>query len=324
MTETKRLPVNGKTLAQLAAGSAKASASSLARRVPFPYRAPTAPAGIEPKREKSKLGGEYDTEWARSYPARLARVLLVEGMVRPLAEIVAAPTLVGLDRLVDLEGPAIFAANHHSHVDTPLLLSTIPEPWRHRVVIGAAADYFFGNVVTAPMSALVIGAVPIERTRISRKSGDDIAALIDEGWSLIIFPEGGRSPDGWGQPFRGGAAYLSLRCGVPVVPVHLEGTGKILRKGRKLPQPATAKVTFGTPLTPAEGDDARRFGATIERAVAELADEATTDWWQARRRAHAGSTPALTGPDAPAWRRAWALGDPNRRRTRQRRRWPEI
>jgi 1-acyl-sn-glycerol-3-phosphate acyltransferase len=257
-------------------------------------------------------------------------VLLVEGMVRPLAEMVAAPTLVGVDRLVDLEGPAIFAANHHSHVDTPLLLSTIPEPWRHRVVIGAAADYFFGNAVTAPMSALVIGAVPIERTRISRKSGDDIAALIDQGWSLIIFPEGGRSPDGWGQPFRGGAAYLSLRCGVPVVPVHIEGTGRILRKGKSIPKPAATKITFGHPLRPTEDEDSRRFGARIETTVAQLADEAATDWYSARRRAYAATTPSLQGPgSAGAWRRSWSLsqrslGDRSTWRRRQKRTWPDL
>jgi len=111
---------------------------------------------------------------------------------------------------------------------------------------------------------------------------------------------------------------------VPVVPVHIDGTGRILRKGRKLPKPATARVTFGNPLLPGPGDDSRRFGAVIERAVAALADEATTDWWSARRRAHAGESPALAGPQAPAWRRAWALGDPDRKRTRQRRRWPEL
>jgi hypothetical protein len=107
------------------------------------------------------------------------------------------------------------------------------------------------------------------------------------------------------------------------VPVHLEGTGRILRKGRTLPRPATTRVTFGAPIRP-DGLDARRFAVVIEDAVAALADEAATDWWQARRRAHAGTTPPLTGPDAPGWRRAWALGDPSRRRRRQRRRWPEL
>ena len=186
----------------------------------------------------------------------------------------------------------------------------------------AAAGYFCRTAATSALSALALGAVPMERSKVGRRSADRAAALLDDGWSMVIFPEGGRSPDGWGQPFRGGAAYLALRCGVPVVPIHIEGTGRILRKGRTLPSPASTRVTFGAPLRPAEGDDSRRFAATIERTVAALADEATTDWWQARRRAHAGETPALAGPDAPAWGRAWALGDPDPRATPRPRPWP--
>ena len=295
-------------------------------KLPFPFSAPTVPGGVEVPARKPRSGSDYDTEWARRYPARVARAALVEAVARPAVQALARPQLHGLDRLdplVEAGDPVIFAANHHSHVDTPLLACSVPEPWRHRLFVAAAADYFFRTRVTSVLSALVIGAIPIDRSRVSRRSADRAAGLIEDGWSMLIFPEGGRSPDGWGQPFRGGAAYLALRCGVAVVPVHLQGTGRILRKGRKLPTPATARVTFGAPLTPADGDDARRFGATLERAVAALADEATTDWWQARRRAHAGDSPALTGPDAPAWRRAWALGDPDRRRTRQRRRWPQ-
>ncbi|HEY8523362.1 MAG TPA: lysophospholipid acyltransferase family protein [Acidimicrobiales bacterium] len=296
-------------------------------KLPFPYSAPSVPAGVEPLARKSRSGPDYDTDWARRYPARLVRAALLEAVTRPAVAALADPERRGLDRLDVLDpddGPVIFAANHHSHLDTPVLVTSIPEPWRHRLFVVGAADYFFRTPVTSALSALVIGAVPMERTGIGRRSADRAAALIDQGWSMLIFPEGGRSPDGWGQPFRGGAAYLAVRGGVPVVPVHLLGTGRILPKGRKVPRPATVKVTFGSPLRPAEGASTRRFAATIERAVAELADEATTDWWTARRRAHNGTTPPLTGPDAPGWRRAWALGDPSRKRRRQRRRWPEL
>ena len=69
--------------------------------------------------------------------------------MKPAMDLLATPTVKGLDRLEDLDGrPVVFAANHHSHVDTPLMLSVIPEPWRHHLFIGAAADYFFGNRVT--------------------------------------------------------------------------------------------------------------------------------------------------------------------------------
>ncbi|CAN5831325.1 hypothetical protein BH24ACT2_BH24ACT2_15200 [soil metagenome] len=284
-------------------------------RVPrpsFPWSAPEVPMGLERPPARRRSGADYDTGWARSPLARHARLWLVEGPIRLGVRALADPRRSGLDRLEGLVGPAIFAANHHSHLDTPLLLTSIPEPWRHRMVVAAAADYFFSNRVTSAASALAIGAIPIERTRIERRSADRAAELIDHRWSLLIFPEGGRSADGWGRGHRGGAAYLALRCGVPVVPIHVEGTGRIFGKGATHPSPGTSRVTFGRPLHPDESENAVRFAGRIERAVAALADEAATDWWSARQRAARGESPSLSGPDSTSWRRAWALGDRHR------------
>ena len=304
----------------------------------FPYRSPTVPRGVAVPPKKKHTGADFDTDWARSPVARATRTMLVNGPLRGVVKAVADPEVVGLDRLADLRAsidedepapPVVFASNHASHVDAPLLLTSVPAPWRSRLVVGAAADYFFATRVTGALSALALGAIPIDRTRVNRRSADLASSLIDEGWSLLIFPEGGRSPDGWGQPFRGGAAFLSIRSGVPVVPVHLDGTGAILGRGMKRPKPGRTKVTFGAPLRPREGEDARRFGERIEAAVAVLGDEAITDWWSARRRAAAGETPALTGPAYTGWRRAWALSEHRARgkagqRRRQRRSWPSF
>src|SRR3546814_7527051 len=66
-----------------------------------------------------------------------------------------APERDGLDRLSGLtDGPVIFAGNHHSHLDTPVVLTSIPEPWRHRVFVGAAADYFFRTRLTSVASEI--------------------------------------------------------------------------------------------------------------------------------------------------------------------------
>lgn len=297
-------------------------ASSIVKASEFPLRAPSIPGGVEPPAKPGRTGVDYDTDWARRTPSRMARAVVVETVMRPTMAVLARPTRTGLDRLDSLEGPTIFAANHHSHLDTPLLVTSIPDPWRRELVVGAASDYFFGTRLTSAMSALAIGAIPIERTKVGRRSADLAAELIDDGWSFMIFPEGGRSPDGWGQPFRGGAAYLGIRCGVPVVPVHIEGTGRILRKGKSRPTPSRTTVTFGAPLWPEEGETSRRFGSRIEAAVAQLADEAGTDWYQARLRAHAGETPSLYGPSASSWRRAWNLGDQRPSARRKKRRWP--
>jgi 1-acyl-sn-glycerol-3-phosphate acyltransferase len=255
----------------------------------------------------SRTGIDFDTAWARTPAARLARAALVDLAIRPAIHVLTSPAVDGRERLDALEAPVIFAANHHSHLDTGLLLSLLPERFRHRTVVAAAADYFFDRRSKGTLHALAFGAVPVERTKVNRRSAVVATDLLGDGWSLLIFPEGGRSPDGWAQEFRGGAAYLAVRSGRPVVPVYMYGTGQVWPKGQRLPRPHKVSVTFGTPISPDPGEDARRLAARLQRAVATLADERATDWWTARRRAAAGATPAITGPEAAAWRRSWAL-----------------
>ncbi|HYA45906.1 MAG TPA: lysophospholipid acyltransferase family protein, partial [Acidimicrobiales bacterium] len=156
-------------------------------------------------------------------------------------------------------------------------------------------------------------------------SSERAEALIRDGWNLLIFPEGGRSPDGWGQPHRGGAAWLAARSGRPLVPIHIQGTGRLLPRGAKRLYTGKTKVTFGAPMFPLA--PARTLVGQVESAIAALADEATADWWSARRRAAQGETPPLTGPEASGWRRAWALGPSPKDRARHRspagkKRWP--
>jgi 1-acyl-sn-glycerol-3-phosphate acyltransferase len=274
---------------------------------------------------KRRTGVDYETDWARRHSARVARAVIVDNVLRPAVQVVASPTVHGADRLVGLEAPAIFVANHHSHLDTGLVLTSLPERFRHKAIVAAAADYFFTSRAKGAFSALAIGAIPMERTKVGRRSADLAAELLEDGWNLVMFPEGGRSPDGWGRAFRGGAAYLSLRCGRPIVPLYLEGTGRLWRRGKRLPKVAGkgegVHVTFGAPMWPEQGEDARRLAVRVERTVNALADEWSTDWWSARKRAAAGTTPALTGPAAGAWRRAWAL-DADAKARSGRRSWP--
>ncbi|MGH9075310.1 MAG: lysophospholipid acyltransferase family protein, partial [Acidimicrobiales bacterium] len=191
------------------------------------------------------LGVDYDTAWARRYGVRLLRAVLLDDVVRPGIQVLTRPRVGGLDRLQGVDPPVILAANHQSHVDYPLVLVSLPPRLRYRTVVAAGADYFFDRRWKAALSAAVIGAIPIERRRANRRSTELPASLLADGWSVIIFPEGGRSPDGWAQPFHGGAAYLATRLGVPVVPLHLKGTGRIHAKWRPGLHRGTTRVTFG-------------------------------------------------------------------------------
>jgi len=323
--------------ASKAAGAGEAlvrSAAKPLRKYGFPYRAPSKPKGVAVPREPSKLGANYDTEWARTPVARAARAALAEGPLRLLVKGVANPDVTGVDRLTDLtrlaDPPAvIFAPNHHSHLDTGLMIRAIPVCWRRDLVVAAAADYFFDVRWKAALSALALNAIPIDREVAGRKSSDMFRDLLAGGHSVLIYPEGGRSPDGWGQSFKGGAAYLSARSGAPVVPVFIDGTGAIYGKGAKRLKPGRTKVIFGAPLWPSDDENTRRFNARIEAAVTRLGDEALTDYWTATRRAARKQSPALTGPEYNGWRRQWELGEQRKLgaaglRRRQKRRWPDL
>lgn len=303
-----------------------------ARAVRMPLGAPSWPSSVDRPEPERRVGLDYDHAWSRRYPARLARAMVMDNITRPAARLLAPARLRGEEHLRHLEGPVIFAANHASHVDTPLLLTNLPIEFRHHTVVAAASDYFFDRTWKSVLWSFTLAAIPIERSKVNRRSADTAAELIEEGWSLVIFPEGGRSPDGWTQPFRGGAAYLARRTGRPVVPVYLHGTRHVLPKtpGFSTPAPGGSgteaqrggrlrrspiSILFGAPLTPDEGESAHRFSARVEAGVATLAREVSTDWWQARRDVSSsdpveGADLAHRGPDAPAWRRAWALDAP--------------
>ena len=157
-----------------------------------------------------KVGLDYDHDWSRRYPVRLARAVMMDNVARPTARLVAPATLRGLEHLQYVERPVIFAADHASHIDTPLLLTNLPVAFRHKTVVAAASDYFFDRTWKSILWSFALAAIPIERSKVNRRSADTAAALIEDGWSLVIFPEGGRSPDGWTQP--------SGRCRLPGSP----------------------------------------------------------------------------------------------------------
>ncbi|HWE56325.1 MAG TPA: lysophospholipid acyltransferase family protein [Acidimicrobiales bacterium] len=316
----RRLPVTPDSARDLAA-------SARARLRPpssFPLAPPTWPGTIPRPPVERTLGVDYDSDWARSPAARVGRAVVQDVIAAPVVRVLASPTVRGLDRIAHLNEPVIFAANHFSHLDAPLLVSVIPERWRRELFVAGAADYFFDTRIKAATFAFLLNAIPIERQRVSIQSARRVSEMLEDGWSMLIFPEGGRSPDGWGQPHRAGAAWMAMRTERPIIPVHVEGTRRILAKGSSKFRPGRTQVTFGRPLKPAADSDPRQMAVELEAAIAALADEIENDWYTARRRAAAGTTPSLSGPDGPGWRRTWALGDPDAeaRRRRRHEKWP--
>ena len=247
----------------------------------------------------------FPSDWSRRKPAMAAREVAQKAGLEPLFRSQVRTHVEGLDILERIEGPVIFAANHASHLDTPLVLLSLPDAWRRRTAVAAAADYFFDTWWRAVGSSLFFGTMPIDRRGGSMATGP--REVLDDGWSLVIFPEGTRSKDGWLGTFRMGAAYLAVEHGVPVVPVAHRGTFAAMPKGAGWPARGRRQLTvrFGDPLVPGEGESVREFAPRVRDAVARLLDEDETDWYSAARRAAAGRTPDPSGPDVAEWRRVW-------------------
>ena len=267
-------------------------------------RRPQVPRSAEPY-VIPKETSVFPTKWARTPAAIAVREVLQKGALNSVLRFEVNPQVSGLDSLLKLNGPALIVANHSSHLDTPLLLCTLPDGMRRKTAVAAAADYFFDTWWRATASAIVFNTFPIERRggKLSSTPGD----LLADGWNVVVFPEGTRSPDGWMERFRMGAAYLAVEHGVPVVPVGIKGSFAAMPRGRGWPipgRPAVA-VRYGDPLRPAEGESAREFAPKISAAVSALLDEESTTWYESRRRVAAGQSPSQSGPDAARWRRVW-------------------
>ena len=260
----------------------------------------------------------FPTAWARKAAAVAVRDAVQAGVMGPLVRAEVATSVSGTDVLTGLRPPVLFVSNHASHLDTLLVLTALPAPWRRRTAVAAAADYFFDTWWRAASSALVFNAFPIERRsgQLETTPGD----LLAQGWNLVVFPEGTRSTDGWMGRFRLGAAYLATRHQVPVVPVAIRGSYAAMPRGRGWPLPGRPPVSirFGPAVHPGATETPREMAPRLESAVAALLDEDASTWWQARQRLAAGGTPAASGPAVAQWRRVWESSRlPEQPRTRR-------
>ena len=122
---------------------------------------------------------------------------------------------------------------------------------RRRLVVAAASDVFFSSTVRAAFAALVYNAIPIERFRVERRSAALARELVDQGWGLLIYPEGHRSEDGRLLEFKGGAAYLGDKTGAPILPCYLENTRLIFPRlfAKTTSGRSDVRVRFRTPVS---------------------------------------------------------------------------
>ncbi len=222
--------------------------------------------------------------WSRSLPVRALRRASLPTWILPLGKIWVALEVHGLEQLESIAGPVIFAANHQSHLDTPMILQALPPRWRYRVAPAMAKEFFkahfypdqfsrsarLTNSINYYLASTFFNAFPLpQRETGTRQTLRYIGDLIGDGFSVLIFPEGRRTEKGEINRFQAGVGMIAARLDVPVVPVRIEGLDRILHHTWKFPAKGKASVSFGAPMS-LKGNDYAALAVQVEEAVKQL------------------------------------------------------
>lgn len=166
----------------------------------------------------------------------------------------------------------IYFANHTSHVDTVALWAALPFMLRETTHAVAAKDYW-GKGFRKYIATKALRAVLIDRAREDRNADplQPLIEVLEQGRSLIVFPEGTRGAQAIPAQFKSGLYHLATRFPhVELIPVYLDNLLRSMPKGAVLPVPITCTVHFGAPLKLAAGEPKQVFLERAREAVIAL------------------------------------------------------
>jgi long-chain acyl-CoA synthetase len=245
---------------------------------------PVAVPGVAARPPPEPAQAIDNPSWNRAWGPRARRRVSLPTWLLPLTRIFAWIRVDGREHLDGLREPVVFAANHQSHMDTPAILAALPARWRYRLAPAMAKEFFkahfypaqhtrrawFTNSLNYGLAALFFNAFPLpQREAGTRQTLRYIGDLLNEGYSILIFPEGKRNRTGNIGRFQAGVGMIGARLGVQVVPVRLDGFDWVLAPDWKMARPGRVRIAFGPPLR-LEGDDYAELASRIEEAVRAL------------------------------------------------------
>lgn len=203
-----------------------------------------------------------------------ARFVAQQMLLRNLVWSLTRVTVHHAERLEGVRPPLIVAANHTSHLDTPLILGALPNKLARYLAAGAAHDYFFSNRWKAAGTSLFFNAFPIDRKSTGKRRGMS-GDLLEAGVPLLIFPEGTRSKTLAMKRFKPGVARLAIARKVPVLPIALVGAGAAMPKDAGWPVRGrpSVHVVLGTPLLPRPEENAHAFSDRLHQVIHDMHEE---------------------------------------------------
>ena len=207
--------------------------------------------------------------WGMSWWCRPLRGVIQRALIFPLLRWAYRLTVTGTENLEGSEGPVLIAANHSLTLDNGLIIKSFPSHIRRRLAIAAAAR-LWGSPFWATINPLIGNGFPFSQEGAIRASLDNLGRIVDNGWSVLIYPEGKKTHGGPIQPFMSGTGLLAVGGNLSVVPLRLHihkmgipGAFPLLRRG-------DIEICFGKPLTFSPETTHLEATAAIEEAVRAL------------------------------------------------------
>jgi long-chain acyl-CoA synthetase len=235
--------------------------------------------------EASVVPGPVDfPAWNRTWLPRILRRVSLPMFLLPLTRVFAHIRVEGRDNLRSVEHPVIFAPNHQTHMDVPVILSALPGRLRYRVAPAMSKEFFkahffpagygwrarFTNSLNYYLAALFFNAFPLPKHEAgARQTLRYIGGVVEDRFSVLIFPEGEMTDAGEINRFRPGIGMIASRLRIPVVPVRIEGLEKVLHRTWRMAYPGPVRVAFGKPMT-LVGEDYEALAGKVEEALRKL------------------------------------------------------
>lgn len=196
------------------------------------------------------------SECIRTWLYRLLKWLVI----RPGLHLYLQGRIYGTER-VPKRGPVIVVANHASHVDSPILSCCLRRP------VSFMADSSLFDIPILGTAIRAYGAYPVKRGAVDRSAIRSAIGQLKEDWAIGIYLNGGRSQDARIVSPKLGAALIAAQTQVPLLPVSLWGTEKVLPKGLLFPKPYRVTVRIGEVIPPPANSSKAELRATIQRCT---------------------------------------------------------
>ncbi len=220
--------------------------------------------------------------WARSWPVAVLRFLVYYLVSWPATVLMAYPGIRGREHFKNLTGPVLVIANHITQVDIGFILAALPFRYRHRIAVAMLGEMLqemrhppteAGSLrrLREQLSYFLVVALfnvfPLPQQTGFRRSFSYAGECADHGYSILVFPEGRRTPDGKLSPFRAGIGMLAKNLALPVVPMRIDGLFELKLKGTKFARPGSIQVSIGLPMRFQADADPEFIAADLERCM---------------------------------------------------------